>query len=195
MGSRLSALLVQDRVVGFRQMDAAVQRQQRVGGRIGTALLELGHVDEGILLYYMSKQRELPALDPAVLAEIDLDALDAFTEARARELMAVPLQLTDRRLLIGVCDPLPSAFVEAFEQQTGLHVDQALMLEVRFWQALRTFYGTAIPERYVALIEQFPVPMGTRDGALNTSGAHRAVASGSHRTVADNAARSAGSGT
>lgn len=170
MPSKLSALLVQDRVVGFRQMDAAVQRQAQVGGRIGTALLELGHVDEGILLYYMSKQREVAALDPHVFTEVDADALAIWDEPLARELMAIPIQLDRRRLLVATCDPLPATFVEAFEQRTGLKLDQALIMEARFWQALRTFYGATIPDRYVTLIEQHPVPMGTRDGTLTTTG-------------------------
>jgi hypothetical protein len=51
MPSQLSALLVQDRVVSFRQMDAAVRLQEQQGGHIGTCLLELDAIDEGILLY------------------------------------------------------------------------------------------------------------------------------------------------
>lgn len=172
MPTKLSALLVQDRVVSFRQMDAAVQRQQAKGGRIGTNLLELGHVDEGILLYYVSKQRHMPSLDDAALLEVDPKALALLTAEQAHAWMTVPLEVTDDTLRVAVMDPLPDDAIAALAEQSGRTIEQLLALEVRIWQALGTLYEIEIPQRFRALIDRFPVPIRTRDGRIDTTGAY-----------------------
>lgn len=172
MPTKLSALLVQDRVVSFRQMDAAVQRQQALGGRIGTNLLELGHVDEGILLYYVSKQRHVPAMDNNAWLDVDPDALAAWDAEQAVALMAVPFAIAGGALQVAVTDPLPDEFVAAFRQDSGLEIEQFLALEVRMWQALGTLYGADVPPRFAQLAERFPVPMRTRDGRVEAHRGH-----------------------
>ena len=133
MPTKLSALLVQDRVVCFRHMDVPVQRQQQHGGRVGTNLLELGHVDEGILLYYVSKQRHIPALDNDAFLAVDQEALSAWDAEQASALMAVPLALDRVRLQVAVIEPLPEEFVESFRARSGLELAQYLTLEFRMW--------------------------------------------------------------
>ena len=46
MPTKLSALLVQDRVVSFRQMDAAVQRQRLAGASAAVLRAVFGHPGE-----------------------------------------------------------------------------------------------------------------------------------------------------
>ena len=167
MPSKLSALLVQDRVVSFRQMDAAVQRQQKLGGRVGTNLMELGHVDEGILLYYLSKQRHVAAVENAVLATVDPEVIEVWDEQQARDLQAIPIKLGNGTLRVAVVDPMPAEVVEELERRTGLSIEQGIFLELRYWQALRTFYGAEIPDRFARLVEQYPIPIGTRATTLS----------------------------
>ena len=178
MASKLSALLVQDRVVSFRQMDAAVQRQQQYGGRIGTNLLELGHVDEGILLYYISKQRHMPALENEAFASVRPEALAAWDARTAKELLAVPLGFNESTTMrVAVTEPLPDEFVRSFEERSGIEIEQFLALEFRIQQALNAFHRVPIPDRFVPLIERLPIPMGTSDGSIATTGPHISLAS------------------
>ena len=175
MTTKLSALLVQDRVVSFRQMDSAVQRQHQYGGRIGTNLLELGHVDEGILLYYISKQRHMPSLDNAAFASVDPEALAAWDVTTASELLAVPIGFEDDRMRVAVAEPLPESFVREFQERAGIELEQLLALEFRIQQALNAFHEVPVPERFVALAERMPIPMGTTDRATATTDAHMAL--------------------
>ena len=175
MTTKLSALLVQDRVVSFRQMDAAVQRQHQYGGRIGTNLLELGYVDEGILLYYVSKQRHMQALDNQEFAAVDPEALAAWDAATAAELLAIPIGLDDTKLRVAVAEALPDSFVASYQERSGVELEQLLALEFRIQQALQAFHEVPIPDRFIALAERMPIPMSTTDGSVATTGAHIAL--------------------
>lgn len=160
MPSQLSALLVQDRVVSFRQMDAAVRMQQDDGGDISTCLLELDAIDEGILLYYASKQLRIPAIEPDALSSIDREIATLWGRERAEACRAIAYGVRDGNVQVAVVEPLPTEVVTAFQSAHQLGIDQRVALELRVAQACQAAYGLPMNDRLTELAERFPSAIG-----------------------------------
>lgn len=180
MPSQLSALLVQDRVVSFRQMDAAVRLQQDDGGHIGTCLLELDAIDEGILLYYASKQLRVPAIEPDALASIAPDAAGMWGRERAEAHRAVAYGIRDGNVLVAVVEPLPADVVSSFQSEHQLGIEQRVALELRVAQAAQVAYGLPMDDRMTDLAERYPAAIGVArrgsgllEASVGSSGAER----------------------
>lgn len=143
-------------------MDAAVRLQEKEGGHIGTCLLELDAIDEGILLYYASKQLRVPAVERGALASIDPDAAAQWGEERARTHRAIAYGYEDAKLLLAVTEPLPRATIEAFQREAQVKVEQRVCLELRIHEALHTLFGLPLDDRFAELAERYPSEIATR---------------------------------
>lgn len=170
MASTLSALLVEERVVTFRQMDAAVQRQRNVGGRIGTNLLELGFIDEKALVTYLSRVRGLPALDWDWLQRVPSPVLRRLTRAQVKQFGAIPFREENGRLHVGVVDPLEQDAREELAELVRMPVSEYLLPEFRFWEAVGFFYNVELPPRFRETVAQRPMRMGVADESGRSSG-------------------------
>jgi cell division septum initiation protein DivIVA len=140
-------------------MDAAVRHQQENAGHIGSCLLELGAIDEGILLYYASKQLRVPSADRDVFTSVRDDALRLWGRERARTHSAVPLSIVDGSLRLAVVTPLDAAVVDAFEAEHNIGIEQLVALELRVQQAMYFFYDLPLNARFAALVERYPFAM------------------------------------
>jgi hypothetical protein len=190
MSSKLSALLVQDRVVSIRQMDEAVERQRERGGRIGTNLLELGAIDADVLLHYLGKQRHLPTVARDDVHEVPAEALELWGGDAAREHLAVPVAMDERTLKLAVVDPLPDAVVAELADASGRTVQQALALEAQVHAALATVYGGDVPERYAAIAAKAPLGVrvvGKRPRTTLSLSARRSGSASDESTASDEA--------
>ena len=117
---RFGELLVQARLITEAQLQKALETQTKAGGRLGTALLEIGALDLDKLATELGKQRGIPAalqkhfqgiqlhvvkLVPAV--EITSLRYQAFTPAHRREVRSSPREIaagTQRREGVAVYD-------------------------------------------------------------------------------------------
>src|SRR2546421_12301538 len=111
---RVGEILVEMGFCGTDQISEGLQNKVIFGGRVGTNLLEIGHVTEEELAKALGQRHRVPALhgeiaiDPAVAALMQPDAVE--------RLEVVPYKVAGRRLFLLVCDPanLPSLDEAAF---------------------------------------------------------------------------------
>src|SRR5205085_397481 len=85
------------------QLAQGLLEQAASGGRLGTALVKLGLLDERDLARVLAEQQGLPLVD----LRIDVpepEALGALSESVARSIHAVPIRYTPQGLLIAVAD-------------------------------------------------------------------------------------------
>jgi len=160
MPPKLSALLVQDRVVSFRQMDAALQRQRRLGGRVGTNLLELGYVQEDELTRFLGRQRNLLPLDTELLKQTAPAVTSLITRDHITTLGAIPLCHDGDGVVCAVTDPLTDDVERALHRLLGAPPLPRQVAEFRFWHIAHVLYETEIPARFRALIGDRPVTIG-----------------------------------
>jgi hypothetical protein len=165
MGQSLSALLVHDRKLAFRQVDAAVQRQRREGGALDTCLLELGQVELAVVHEYLSKVSGLPALDDAVAARLERPATSMVSAEEALREGIVPLCLMPGQLQCAVMDAPGPALVASIAREHGIQVVPLVTPEFR-WNALyAAAYGVPLGPRFEALNRRFPAAIGFASGS------------------------------
>ncbi len=136
---RLGEILVGMKACTPQQVREGLENQVIFGGRLGTNLLEIGHLDEETLARALGRRHQVPCLygklglDPATLALLRADLVD--------RLEVVPYLVQDRKLALLVCDPndLPALDEVAFA--TGKRVHPIVVPEARMWVLMRAFYG------------------------------------------------------
>jgi DNA-binding response OmpR family regulator len=121
MPLKLGEMLLQAGAIRADQLDAALGRQRRFGGRLATSLLALGHVDERTLCRFLSRQQGVPFV---VLSQsaIPLELVKRVPLEVAREHLALPVHQDGRDLFVALANPKSIAALDELRFVTGARV-------------------------------------------------------------------------
>jgi hypothetical protein len=148
---KIGELLVQNGLITDEQLDEALKAQLVFGGRLGTNLVELGHISTTTLAEFLSKQLAMPALAPSQLEKIPTDVIGAVSPDLASKYMMFPLALEGRALTLGMADPTDLAAVDEISFTTGLQVKTIVAPELLVMYALEKFYEVSRTNRFVRI--------------------------------------------
>jgi len=157
MAKRFTSILVQDGVVSPAKMQEALERQSLYGGRIGTNLLELGLIDELLLLQYLSRAKILPSAMAHHYADLDPDALKLLDIESVERMRILPVRLHANGYADALVeDPLSARLIAELKDLTGFTFSPFIVPEFRFVQVLHEMFGRRLSERYGRLIQRYP---------------------------------------
>lgn len=151
MAQTLGQLLVHARVINTQQLEEAIQAQVIFGGRLGTNLIELGHVDIGTLSRFLAKQFSVPTIDHTRIKPCPKDVLKLFTKKLAVKFEAVPLALDGTRLDVLMSNPSDFAAIDEIGFVTGKRVKAYVAPEVIIVTLLEKYYGVPRDLRYIQM--------------------------------------------
>jgi HEAT repeat protein len=153
VSSRLASLLVQDGQVTAQRMAEAFQRQVIYGGTLDTIVLEMGLVEEEVLLDYLGRAAELPVLvGPAPEPQPGQDPPTLWLPASLADRFHVaPVGLEGKRALIMVNDPADREKLKELGDLLRMEVEPWVVPEYRLHQARERIYGVALPARFASL--------------------------------------------
>jgi hypothetical protein len=159
---RLGAMLVRDGRLTPAQVLAAVGQQARVGGRIGTVLVEMRLIDVDTLTVYLGIEMGIPIATRAALDRAKRTALRVLTPEQAARHHAIPLIIQDHQLIAAMRDPLDLLALDELMHLTGYRVIPRVAPEVRLLWYLERYYGVPRPPRFLALGDSVvtPAPRG-----------------------------------
>src|SRR5687768_15618508 len=149
---RIGEQLVRDGVITAEQLEQALGSQILFGGRVGTNLVELNHVDLDVLAEALAVQHGLPAA-----LQKHFDRSDASLQARvpaelAGALRAVPLGLIEespRRAAVAFLDPPPPHALDELREALAAEVIAAIAPELRVLYHLERAYGIQRANRFL----------------------------------------------
>ncbi|GAA4472877.1 GspE/PulE family protein [Novipirellula rosea] len=123
----LGERLVRAGVLTRDELEAALTEHTAKGARLGETLLELGLIDEGTLLRFLSQQRGVPY---ALLRDgmVDPAVVQLLPKAKAESLEALVLFKVRGKLSVAMVDPHNLQHVDEIERITGLQVKPVLTL-------------------------------------------------------------------
>lgn len=148
---RLGELLLREGRVHREAVRRALELQQRVGGRLGTNLLEGGAVDEATLLASLGRQRSMQTVSGVELREVPAEVLRTVPPKLAVRHRIIPVRRQGRTLLIASMD-LGDALVEdEIGLLNGCLARTLLGLELRIYEALARYYRVKLPLRFASL--------------------------------------------
>ena len=147
---RIGEVLIASGVIDDRQLAEALRAQVMWGGRVGTALVELGHVRLDELAVALGRLHHLPAALAAHFERADpmLQLPRDIAEAHA----CVPLVRAGKRIVIASIDPLRVPELERVAGALGLAGDMliaSIVPELRLRYFLEHAYGIARPPRFL----------------------------------------------
>jgi hypothetical protein len=160
---RLGAMLVRDGRLTPAQVLAAVAQQARVGGRIGTVLVEMRLIDVDTLTVYLGIEMGIPIATRAALDRAKRTALRVLSAEQAERYHTIPLLIQDHQLIAAMRDPLDLPLLDELAHLTGYRLIPRVAPEVRLWWYLERYYGVSRPPRFQALGDSVvqPRPQGS----------------------------------
>jgi hypothetical protein len=150
---KLGEMLVRDGRITQSQLEQALAHQTRVGGRIGSILVELGFMDAETLTVYLGLELGIPIATGATLERCKRSAVKLLTAQQAARYRCVPIVIQGQTLIIAIDDPHDIQSLDALHNITGYRILPRVAPEIRVYYYLERFYGVPRPTRYRALGE------------------------------------------
>jgi hypothetical protein len=153
----LSSLIVQREVATMRQVEEALARQVIYGGDLVTNLLEIAHVDEGVLARLLAESLGLPAAPTGELATAE-GMRSVIASDLATKHAVLPLEVREGRLVLAVSERLPRELEEQLAFSLGMAIEQHAALTVRLRQGITRLYGVPLERRVARLVDRLAKP-------------------------------------
>jgi twitching motility protein PilT len=171
---RLGEMLREKEAITTAQLDEAIDHQARKGGKIGSILVELGHLSLVDLLEALSKQAGIPAVDLFQI-KVDEHAIGLVPTSIMEKHRVLPIAVEERSVRLAMENPADSVAVHQVEFLTGQRVEPVVVpsyqMELAFQSILkrgaRSFSGAEIQQTLMgpvpihALLEQLMASRGS----------------------------------
>jgi hypothetical protein len=150
--SSLASALVKASLLSQEMAVQVERRRQLYGGGLDTVVLELGLLDEGILVTHLANSTGIPAAPLERLAKPDLQAGDWLDAGAAARLGAVPIGRREDALEVAVHPEADHDALVAWAGERHLLVEPYLVTEARFRGLLGVVYRIPVPPRFASLL-------------------------------------------
>jgi len=139
--SLIGEMLVKSGIINQKQLDEALERQQREHKRLGEILIDLGYISGKELIWILSEQADIPfvELKPEML---DSALINRFPEQMLRENNLLPLYQTTERIYVALGDPTNTDAIKKAEAYTTKEVVVSGAEASVITQLLEKFYVT-----------------------------------------------------
>jgi hypothetical protein len=159
---RIGEQLISCGLISPVQLDEALRAQVIYGGRLGTNLVELGHLDLDQLADQLGTQHGLAAALQHHFEASDRVLQGQFPALLAAQLAAVPLSLVPapaKMAAVAFLDPPADEILRRVTDVLGCEIVPTIAPELRLRYQLERVYGLPRPNRYIRIGPQ-PLPGG-----------------------------------
>ena len=139
----LGQILKSQGAVREGQVQEALALQQKQGGLIGQALVNMGHCDEAAIVAALAEQVGLESVDLDSLTPSE-EALELVDSSTAHAFGLLPLSLVGDELTVALADPLNTAVLDDLGFSTGKTVRGALASAQSIKAAVHKHYGAEV---------------------------------------------------
>jgi chromosomal replication initiator protein DnaA len=139
---KLGTLLVDQRVISRDQLDEALRVQEKNGGMLGNILVELGFIEESVLLPLLARHYAglLPTIADCRISDHVVGMLPA---ALARRHLAMPINATSERVTVAMANPVDHQAVTEIATHLRAQVRPVMCPRDTLLKALVSHYGPA----------------------------------------------------
>lgn len=151
MSMKLGELLISEAVITQDQLDEALKCHIMFGIKLGSSLIELGFIQEDVLVNLLSKKMGVPAVSHDELLHVPAEVINRLSPAVAEKFRVIPVKLDNKRLYIAMSDPTDFKAQEELSFITGNIIVPLIAPEVRILFALEKYYAVSRDYRYVCV--------------------------------------------
>lgn len=141
---RIGERLLREGHVDAGQLENAARMQARFGGRIGTALVELGYVDVDVLSAALGRHLGVPAAVQRHFDAIDAQVVSLLPARAAEKFQAMPLGWSTKQvksLIVAFVDPRDIGAIDQIQVVTRARVLACVAPEARIRAMHERHYG------------------------------------------------------
>jgi type IV pilus assembly protein PilB len=138
----IGELLVTGNFVNIAQLEEARKEQKQTGGRLSSALVRLGHVNDKELADFLSAQYEVAAIDLDQF-EIDADAIKAVPVEVCTKYMVIPVSKAGNVLIVAFADPSNLFVRDDLNFISRCKVEIVVAPETQIQRAIEKYYVRA----------------------------------------------------
>jgi len=154
MSQRLGDLLVSEKLLTSTQLEEAIEAQCLYGGRLGTNIVELGHLSEEEIARTLSRKLHLPYIEPKLLMKIPIEVINLVPHKLARKHLVIPCRLEKKRLYLAMSDPTNLTIIDALAFRLGFIIVPVVVPEIRLMLALQKYYQLDLSIRFQSLSQK-----------------------------------------
>jgi hypothetical protein len=147
MAITLLDMLLQGGKINREQFEEALKNRVLYGGKIGTSLIELGHLSEEELARFLSRKLAVPYVGAEQLLSIPPEVIALVPTPLACKYRVIPLKREKKRLQLAMADPADLGAIDEISFITGFVVQPLIAPEFRLLQALGVYYQFSVDER------------------------------------------------
>ncbi len=147
----LGTLLLQHGWITEQQLGLAISKQEEIGGRLGSCLLEMGAISEGLLNRTLAEQQGVPIATAEDLSEIADEVIQLLPARLAIRYQAVPFSFSGARVDIAMLEVDNLWLQDELSFIIGRRLKIHIANEVRLVASLAKYYNAPLPERFVKL--------------------------------------------
>ena len=136
----IGELLVKENVVSVSQLDEARKEQKSTGGRLSSALVRLGHVNDKELADFLSHQYSVSAIDLDQF-EIDEEAIKAIPIDVCQKHMVIPVSKAGNVLIVAFADPSNLFVRDDLSFVSRCKVEIVVAPETQIQKAIEKYYA------------------------------------------------------
>lgn len=155
--------------INRRQLNRALALQRRLGGRLGTSLLELGAVTEDQLLTVLAAQTGVPKGPIEGLRDLPLSLGKKVPIELARRWRILPVAATADSISVAFENPRDLSARDELAFVTNQRILPLGLHEARIYQGLERLYGLECPPRFSRLLKELDrrLLVDSREGRRN----------------------------
>lgn len=139
---KLGELLIKANVLVDSQLKAALQEQQKWGGKLGEILVRMNVITEDILVKALSKQLGIPAANLDAVQGIPPHVKNKVPLNSARDMAVLPLQLKDegKSLVVAMAEPQNIEHLDTLRSLSKLRIIPMIAGRTAILRAYGRFY-------------------------------------------------------
>ncbi len=154
---KLGEMLMDQGLIDETQLRSAMGHQKNWGGKLGSALIDLGFLGEEDIARVLEGQLRQHCLSQTELVP-QPEALKLMTMQDALKMMVLPLKLADHELTLAMANPFDLGLTDELGFKFGKRVKGVMAVESTIKKAIKKYYGNGTTGReYKVDLNSIPV--------------------------------------
>ena len=138
----IGELLVKENLISLDQLEQAKKVQRSDGGKLTSALVKLGYVNESDLAEFLGNQYSLPTVDLNSF-ECEQEALDLLTPQLCKKYSVIPVMKAENTLVVAFSDPTNIYVKDDLALVTRCKIEVVVASELAIQAALEKYYNVS----------------------------------------------------
>ena len=140
MAKQLGDILVDAEIISKKTLERALERQKRLGLRLGQVLEEMGVITEQELVEALGKQFNFKTIKGLAGYSYPKEILELFPVEFAMKRLVFPVKQKDMMLAVAITDPFDSDTTELLSRITGMQVVPVIASRSDILEAISKHY-------------------------------------------------------